>query len=175
MSISIPRPDPGEFAEAYAGYIAEASDVTDLITHLAKQGDQTRKLFTALSDAQADFRYAPDKWTVRDIMLHLADSERVFAYRVLRFARNDATPLPGFEEQDWARAAGADVRGIAGLAAELHAVRVASVALLQGLGEDTLERRGVASGSPITVRALAWVIAGHELHHLRIVRERYLS
>jgi uncharacterized damage-inducible protein DinB len=175
MSISIPRPAADEYAEWYAGYIAEASDITDLVTHLARQGDLTRKLFTALSDEQANFRYAPGKWSVKDIVLHLSDAERVFSYRVLCFARNDIQPLPGFAEGDWAAAAGAEVRGMAGLAAELFAARSATVALLQGLGEDTLARRGTASGNPFTVRSLAWIIAGHELHHLRIVRERYLT
>jgi uncharacterized damage-inducible protein DinB len=175
MSITIPRPDAGEYPDAFAGYIADAAEITDLATHLPRQGDQTRKLFTALSDAQADFRYAPGKWSVKDIVLHLADAERVFAYRLLRFARADATPLAAFTEGDWARAAGAGVRGMAGLAAELHAVRSATCALLQGLAEDTLERRGTASGNQVSVRALAWIIAGHELHHLRIVRERYLT
>jgi uncharacterized damage-inducible protein DinB len=175
MSISIPRPSPDEYTEWYAGYIAETSDIQDLVTHLGKQGDQTRKLFTALSEEQANFRYAPGKWTVKDIVLHLADAERVFSYRILSFARNDAQPLPGFSESDWAAAAGAEVRGMAGLAAELFAARSATIALLQGLGEDTLMRRGTASGNLFTVRSLAWIIAGHELHHLRIVRERYLT
>ncbi len=175
MSMTIPRPGADEYPEAYAGYVAEASEVGDLAIHLARQGDQTRKLFTALSDAQADFRYAPGKWSVKDIVLHLADAERVFAYRILSFARGEAQPLPGFAEDDWARTAGAGVRGIAGLASELHAVRSATTALVQSLDEDMLGRRGVANGKSVSVRALAWVIAGHELHHLRIVRERYLT
>lgn len=175
MSISIPRPSPDEYTEWYAGYIAETADITDLLAHLTKQGDQTRKLFTALSDEQANFRYAPGKWSVKDIVLHLSDAERVFSYRMLCFARNDPQALPGFSESDWAAAAGAEVRGMAGLAAELFAARSATVALLQGLGEDTLARRGTANENRFTVRSLAWIIAGHELHHLRIVRERYLT
>ncbi len=175
MSISIPRPAPDEYTEWYAGYIAETSDIKDLVTHLGKQGDETRKLFTALSEEQANFRYAPGKWSVKDIVLHLADAERVFSYRMLCFARNDQQALPGFSESDWAAAAGAEVRGMAGLAAELHAARASTVALLQGLGEDTLMRRGIANENRFTVRSIAWIIAGHELHHLRIVRERYLT
>ncbi|HET8633952.1 MAG TPA: DinB family protein [Gemmatimonadales bacterium] len=175
MSISIPRPSPDEYTEWYAGYIAETSDIKDLVTHLGRQGDETRKLFTALSEEQANFRYAPGKWSVKDIVLHLADAERVFSYRMLWFARNDAQPLPGFSENEWAGAAGAEVRGMAGLAAELFAARASTVALLQGLGEDTLARRGTANENRFTVRSIAWIIAGHELHHLRIVRERYLT
>jgi uncharacterized damage-inducible protein DinB len=175
MSISIPRPAADEYTQWYAGYIDETSDITDLVTHLARQGDQTRKLFTALSDEQANFRYAPGKWSVKDIVLHLSDAERVFSYRMLSFARNDPQPLPGFSETDWAAAAGAEVRGMAGLAAELFAARTSTVALLQGLGEDTFARRGTANENLFTVRAVAWIIAGHELHHLRIVRERYLT
>jgi uncharacterized damage-inducible protein DinB len=175
MSISIPRPAPDEYSEWYAGYIAETADVGDLVTHLSKQGEQTRKLFTALSDEQANFRYAPGKWSVKDIVLHLSDAERVFLYRMLCFARSDSQPLPGFEESAWAAAAGAEVRGMAGLAAELFAARSATVAFLQGLGDETLTRRGTANGNPFTVRSIAWIIAGHELHHLRIVRERYLT
>lgn len=175
MSISIPRPSPDEYTEWYAGYIAETSDIKDLVTHLGRQGDETRKLFTALSEEQASIRYAPGKWSVKDIVLHLADAERVFSYRMLCFARNDAQPLPGFSENEWAGAAGAEVRGMAGLAAELFAARASTVALLQGLGEDTLARRGIANENRFTVRSIAWIIAGHELHHLRIVRERYLT
>lgn len=174
MSITIPRPQPGEYPESYAGYIAQAADVGDLATHLAKQGDETRKLFTALSEAQAGFRYAPGKWTPRDIVLHLADAERAFAYRLLTFARGADTPLPGFDEVGWVRVANASERGMPGLASELYAVRSATSALLQGLAEDALDRRGIANGNLISVRALAWVIAGHELHHLRIIRERYI-
>jgi uncharacterized damage-inducible protein DinB len=175
MTIAIPRPASDEYPESYAGYIAEVAEVGDLVTHLTRQADLTRKLFTALSETQADFRYAPGKWSVKDIVLHLADAERVFSYRLLTFARKDTNALPGFAEDKWAAAAGAEVRGIAGLAAELHAARMSTCALLQGLGEETLDRRGVANGRNISVRALAWVIAGHELHHLRIVRERYLT
>ena len=174
MATTISRPEPGEYASFYAGYVDEAKGISDLLVHLARQGDETRKLFTALTDAQAEFRYAPGKWSIKDIVLHLADAERVFSYRLLTFARKDSSSLPSFAEDGWAASASAGVRGIAGLAAELHAVRSATVALLRGVDEDALTRQGIASVNPVSVRALAWIIAGHELHHLTILRERYL-
>ncbi len=105
---------------------------------------------------------------------HVADTERVMAYRALRIARGDTTPLPGFDENGYAAASGADRRTLADLAAELAHVRAATLDLLRPLDGEALERAGVASGTPVTVRALAWIIAGHETHHRRILRERYL-
>ena len=126
-----------------------------------------------LSEARALHRYAPGKWSVKEVLGHLCDTERIYAYRALRFARNDATPLPGFEEDDYVPAGRFDARPLRDLLDEWQAVRSATLALYRGLDGDALLRRGVANGNLISVRAMAWLAAGHALHHLGVLRERY--
>ena len=166
------RPADGEFAPFYAAYIAAVPD-GDLLTHLGTEGKATAAWLAALDSASARHRYAAGKWSVLEVLGHVADSERVFAYRALRIARGDATPLAGFDENLYAAAAGHDARTPSDLAAELAAVRAATVALLASLPAEAWDRRGVANGHAVSVRALAWMTAGHALHHLRILRERY--
>jgi uncharacterized damage-inducible protein DinB len=127
----------------------------------------------ALSEAQALLRYAPGKWTPKQVLLHIADAERIFAYRALRFARADAQELPGFDENEYAASSEADDRPLADLLAEYQAVRAATLAFFSGLNAGQLDRAGRANGSPYTVRALLYLAAGHEAHHLNILRERY--
>lgn len=169
----IPRPGPGEYAPFYAGYVDAVPD-GGLGAVLRAQRAEVAALLAGLDDAAAGFRYAPDRWSVKEVVGHVTDAERVFAYRLLRFARGDRTPLPGFDENRYAAQAGADRRPVAELAAEHDAVRAATLALLGSLAPDVLRRDGEASGHRMSVRALAWVIAGHERHHLRVLRERYL-
>ncbi|HEX9108815.1 MAG TPA: DinB family protein, partial [Longimicrobiales bacterium] len=128
-----------------------------------------------MSDEQADFAYAPGKWTIKQVVGHLADTERVMSARALCFARGEQAPLPAFDENAYVDNAGFEQRTLESLVQELRAVRAASVALFDGLGAEAWTRRGTASGHGITVRALAWVIVGHELHHRAILRERYIS
>jgi len=168
------RPEPTEFDPFYAGYIAGVPD-GDLLATLEQQGRDTRATFAGLADARGDFAYAPGKWTVKEVLGHVADGERVFAYRALSFARGESAPLPGFDEQAWTPASGARARTVADLLDELAAVRGATLALLRHLPSGAPLRRGIANGREISVRALAWIIAGHERHHLRILRERYLA
>ena len=168
------RPEASEYAPFYAGYVALVPD-GDLLDTLKRQGDDTARMLGELPEARGNHAYAPDKWTLKEVVGHMADGERVFAYRALRFARGDATPLPGFEEQAWAPASGARERTLADLAAELRVVRSATLALLRGLPPGADLRRGVANDQEISVRALAWIIAGHERHHLKVLRERYLD
>ena len=174
MTERIPRPLAGEYAPFYAGYVAEVPD-GDVLAMLERQGEETFDLFSALPEDRGGYRYAPEKWSIKDIAGHLADSERIFAYRALRFARGDERPLTGFDENDYARAAGATRRPLVEVAAELHAVRRATVALFSGLAHEAFARTGTANNSRVTVRALAWIIAGHERHHVRILHERYLT
>ena len=122
---------------------------------------------------QGGYRYPPGKWSVRQVVLHLSDTERIMAYRALRFARGDATPLPGFEEEAYAAASGADAVPLAELVAGLADVRRATIGLLRQLSPEAWMRRGTASNAPFSVRALAWVMAGHVVHHLDVLRERY--
>ena len=120
------------------------------------------------------FRYAEGKWTIKEILMHIVDDERVYAYRALRFARNDKTELPGFEQDDYARYSGANERSVGDILEEFATVRCATVSLFQGFDSAALVRSGIADGQVMSVRAAAYHIAGHELRHLNIVKERYL-
>jgi len=166
------RPDPTEYAPFYRTYVAQVPE-GDLLRILEEQGRGTQRLLAGLSETQALHRYAPGKWSVKEVVGHLMDSERVFAYRALRFARADATALPGFDEQAWVPAGHFDARSLPALAAELDQVRRGTLALFRSFDPATLARRGTANSYEISVRALAYVIAGHERHHVGILRERY--
>lgn len=166
------RPEPGEYSPFYAGYVSSVP-AGDLIAILERA--ESRALLGGLSDEAARKRYAPGKWSVKEVVGHIADTERVMAYRALRFGRGDPTPLAGFEQEDFVRGASWDDIPLAALLDDLELVRGATVSLLRGFSGTALARQGTASNSPVTVRALAAIIAGHERHHLRILRERYLA
>jgi hypothetical protein len=168
------RPEASEYAAFYAGYIAKLPG-GDLLRTLEQQEKDTAALLGAVPQAKGDFAYAPGKWTLKEVVCHIADSERVFAYRLLRIARGDQTPLPGFDEQSWVPNAGCAERTLADLVAELRVVRAGTLALLRHLPAEAATRRGTANNVEVSVRALAWIIAGHERHHLALIRERYLS
>jgi uncharacterized damage-inducible protein DinB len=165
-------PAADEYGAYYARYVGLVP-AGDLLRLLPAQLDDTAALLDRFGEARADHRYAPGKWSVREVVGHLADTERVFAYRALRIARGDATPLPGFDQDAYVEHGGSGGRSLAGLVRELRAVRQATVALLGGLDDAALARRGTASGQPLTPRAAAYMIAGHELHHAAILRELY--
>ena len=167
------RPDPSEYAPFYAGYIARVPD-GDLTGVLEANLEEFSRTLGALAEVRGGFAYAPGKWTLKEVIGHVIDAERVFSYRAMRIARGDETPLPGFDEKAWVPQSGANDRTIADLLAELRTVRAATIALLRHLPADSVTRRGIASGNGVTVRALAWIIAGHPMHHLGILRERYL-
>jgi uncharacterized damage-inducible protein DinB len=171
---TVARPRPSEYAPFYAGYVAGVPD-GDLITLLDDQAKETVALLGAISDEKSQHRYAPGKWSIGEVLGHITDAERVFTYRALTFARADAGPLPSFDENAWAAASSAGRRSMKGLLAEYRAVRAATLALFGALTEEEFARSGVASKNPVTVRALAYIVAGHERHHIRILRERYLS
>ena len=170
-TLTVGHPEAGGFAPFYAGYVQLVTE--EPVAALEAQARATQALLAGLSDAQAGHRYAEGKWTVRDVTGHMADAERVMSYRAMRIARGDATPLPGFDENAYVTVAGADRRPIAELAADLAAVRNATLALFRGLDAEAWRRRGAANGNPISVRALAHIIAGHERHHVEILRTRY--
>jgi hypothetical protein len=167
------RPGADEFAEYYGRYIARVPDGPVLAT-LRRQMDETLGLLRAVPEARGAHRYAPGKWSVKEVVGHVTDVERVFAGRALQFARREAKPLPGIDQDAYVAAAGFDRRPLAAILEELEAVRRASLALFQGLEGDVWMRRGVASGFTFTVRAVPWILAGHELHHREVLRERYL-
>lgn len=170
--MEIPRPRPGDYADYMSIYVDCVPDGPILDT-LAAQIDETAALLGSAGEERGDHRYAPGKWSVKEVAGHLADTERVFAYRALRFARGDRTPLPAFEQDDWVPAAGSGGRTVADLVEELRRVRGATVALFAGLPAAAWRRDGVASGQRMTVAAAPWIIAGHERHHLEVLRDRY--
>lgn len=167
------RPDSTEHAPYFAKYISLVPD-GEIIATLGKQIESTLGLLGGLSEAQGELRYAPGKWSVKEVIGHLIDAERIFAYRALRFARNDQRPLAGFDENDFVANAGFGARRLADLAEEFECVRRSSLYLFRHLDDEAWSRRGVANDNEIGVRALAWITAGHELHHLEILRSRYL-
>jgi hypothetical protein len=167
------RPETGECAEFYRGYTGRVPDGDIRIT-LALGLEQTLRLLWAVPFELEGFAYAPGKWTVKEVVGHLVDAERVFAYRALRFGRGDETPLPGFEQDDYVLRGGFATRSLADLATEFEYLRPGNLLLFRGSEAEALDRRGVASGKEVTVRALLWIMAGHELHHTDVLRERYL-
>jgi uncharacterized damage-inducible protein DinB len=167
------RPEPSEYAPYYARYVAlvEGNDV------LGALGSQIEDTLATLRGVPSDVslgRYAPGKWSLREVVGHVIDAERIFAYRALRFARGDRTELPGFEQDDYAPAAQSDERRWEDLLAELELVRRGNILMFRGLPQEAWLRRGVASQNEMSVRALAYNIAGHELHHMKVIREKYL-
>lgn len=172
-AISPPRPAKSEYNSYYQPYVDE-SPGDDVLAALASQRDSTAALLAKVPESKAGYRYAPGKWSLREVIGHLADAERVFSYRALRMARADTTPLPSFDENAWMAPANFDRRPLAEVAAELRAVRESTLALFRSFDADAWPRLGTASGHPISARALAWITSGHEAHHLRVLAERYL-
>jgi hypothetical protein len=168
------RPDATEYPPFYARYVAGVLEA-DVVAALRDSGRELVAALAAVPDARGGFRYGPDKWTIREVIGHMIDAERIFGYRALRLARGDATPLPGFEENDYARTAGSDARTLADLVDELRVVREGTVRLFQSFPADAWMRRGVVNGREVSVRALAYITAGHARHHLGVLRERYLD
>lgn len=166
------RPEKGEYAEYYEKYVSLITG-NDIVTVLEAQRLQTLQLFAGRSERDGNFRYGPDKWSVKEVLGHINDAERIFAYRALRIARGDETPLASFEQDDYVKNGNFSERTLAELVEEFAAVRTSNIILFQTLNKTGWLRRGVASKSEVTVRALAYIIAGHELYHRRILDERY--
>jgi hypothetical protein len=166
------RPGTDEAAPYYWKYIDRVPG-DDVVRVLEGQGEETLAFLRGVSEERSRHRYAPGKWSIRELLGHLNDSERVFALRALWFARGFDSALPSFDQDTAARAAGADEEAWASHVEEFRAVRLASVALFRNLPAEAWPRTGVASGNRFTVRALAYVIAGHEAHHVAVLKERY--
>jgi hypothetical protein len=166
------RPEPGEYAPFYETYVSKVQG-GDVIAQLESQRLQTAQFFAASTERDGNFRYAPGKWSIKEVVGHLSDSERVFAYRAMRIGRGDQTALPGFEQEDYVKNGNFGEQSLADLVAEFGLVRAATLALLRSFNAEAWGRRGIASDNPVTVRALAFIIAGHELHHREILKERY--
>lgn len=166
------KPEASEYAPYYEKYISLVGG-KDILAALESGLRQTITLFSGRSEREGDFRYAPDKWSVKEVLGHVADCERIFAYRTLRIARNDKTPIEGFEQDDYVRNAPFARLKLAELVAEFTQGRNATLALLRNLDAEAWLRRGTANKNEVSVRALAWITAGHEIHHRRILEERY--
>lgn len=163
-----------EMAAFYRPYV-ERCPGEDLFAALRSSSDENRALFERITPELADLRYAPGKWTIKEVIQHWIDTERIFAYRALRFARNDRTSLPGFDENAYVEQASTATRRSEDLFKEATVVREATIQLYQSFDETMLMRVGTANDNPFSVRALGWIIAGHNLHHARIINERYLD
>lgn len=173
-ALSIARPEPGEYAPYYERYISLISG-SDILGTLESQRRQMMLLLSGRDEEDGDIRYAPDKWTANEVLGHVCDTERIFAYRALRIARGDRTPIEGFEQDDYVRNGPFGRAPLAEIVEDYIAVRRATLTLLRNLDEAAWRRRGVANKNEITVRALAYVIAGHEVHHRRILEEKYFA
>jgi hypothetical protein len=181
MSLRISRPGAEEHAPYAITYVnATAAALTargsdDVVALLAAQPAEWRALLDHANPDLAFQAYAPGKWTLAESLVHVADTERVFAYRLLRIARGDSTPLAGFEQDDWVPESRASSRSLADILEELDAVRAATLCLVRSLDDTAVARQGVSSNHVVSARALVWMLAGHMAHHLTLTREKYLS
>jgi hypothetical protein len=167
----MPRPDPSEFAPSYANYVALVPEY-DILAAMHTDLTETASFLSGVKESDACLRHPPHTWSVKEVVGHVTDSERIFGYRALRFARNDPTPLPGFDENAYARAAESDRQQLRELVAEFEAVRRSHLSLFGNLTDAAWTRRGSANGNDVSVRALAYIIIGHQRHHVGILKRR---
>jgi len=167
------RPNTTEYAAYYHTYVGKVPD-GNIVNLLEKQMNSTLELLKGLSETQGNHRYEESKWSIKELVNHILDTERVFAYRALCISRGDQTPLPGFSQDDYVAAFDADARSMEALIEEFEAIRRATTTLFKSYNEEMLLRIGTASDYPVSVRALGFIILGHELHHINILTERYL-
>jgi hypothetical protein len=160
---------------AYHSHYIENVPYGDPLVALERQAEETARLLSALPEERGNYRYAPGKWSIKELVGHVIDTERIFAYRCLAIARGDITPLPGFDQDTYVARAGFDGRSLQSLIGEMRAVRAASLALFRSLGEEAWNRAGTANGKHLTARVFPWIAAGHEHHHVQVLRERYLG
>ena len=172
LATVISRPEPGEYNPYYDRYISLVKS-DDIIAELEKQAPETIALLRSAT-AKADFRYEPGKWSVKEVVGHVNDTERMMTYRAVRIARGDKTPIEGFEQDDYIRGGNFGQRSLADLIDEFAAIRQSTLAFFRHLDADAAARIGTANKNNISVRALPFIIAGHELHHRRILVEKYL-
>ena len=171
-TLRLARPTADEAAAYYQTYIAEVGG-DNIGEQLVEQLSQVERLFSGLDDAAALARYAPGKWSIKELLGHLNDSERIFGYRLLRISRGDSTPLPGFDQNPYVVAGRFDGRPLPDLLGEFRAIRLSTVALSSGIPDEAWTERGVASENSVTARALLYIIVGHVAHHLQVLRDRY--
>jgi uncharacterized damage-inducible protein DinB len=166
------RPQSSEYAPFYHGYVASVPE-GDVVALLRQSGRELLDTIASIPEDRGGFRYGEGKWSIREVLGHIIDAERIFTYRAMRMARGDTTPLAQFDENEYVKTAGSDARTLANLAREFGAQRESTVQLCESFPDDARGRSGVASGKNISVRALVYITAGHAMHHLKILRERY--
>ena len=170
----MPRPNPTEYAPFYQPYIEKVSG-DDLHEVLARYSRASLAFWQGLPEDKGNYAYAPGKWTIKQLLNHLCDAERIFAYRALRIARGDETPLAGFDENEYADMARVGHRSLKDVVHEFQSVRGATLSLFNSLGDTELSRTGTANGATVSVNAIGFIIVGHTLHHEAVLRERYLQ
>ena len=169
----IARPQTDEYAQFYAGYIQRVPQGADIFALLSSQPEELRSLLQSVSGEQANVRPAEGEWSIKEVLGHICDGERVFAYRALRFARGDTTPLPGFEQNDYVDATDFNQRSLADLLEEFTLQRRANLLCFKPLTDAEISRRGTASNNPISVRAILFILAGHVMHHIESLKTSY--
>lgn len=171
--LKVSRPEKSEYAEYYEKYVSLVNG--DVLSVLKQNKTDTQDILTKISEEKSLFRYAEGKWSIKELLGHIIDTERIFAYRALRFARNDQTPIEGFDQDPYIENANFDNCKFTDLIAEFALIREANILMFQNLPENAWMRFGIASDNPVSVRALAFMLAGHEQHHINILKERYLA
>lgn len=169
----VPRPLDGEYNPYYGNYIRRVAEGADVIALLYSQPDELKMLLSGVSDEQANIRPAPGEWSIKEVLGHLADTERIFAYRMLRFARDEKQPLPGFEQDEYVKATDFNRRTVADLIDEFSFQRHANVILIKSLTDEETARVGAASGTSMSARAAIYILAGHVIHHVDSLKTTY--
>lgn len=167
------KPSTGEYSPFYGTYIQKVKEENTL-SALENSWQEAKGFLSAIPPEKADYRYAAGKWTIKELLQHMADTERIMAYRALRIARNDKTPLPGFEENAYVDVLDLSHRSLPEIIAEFLELRSANLIMFRGFNDEVLQRQGTVSGNPASVRALGYIIAGHQRHHFQVLQERYL-
>ena len=174
MNLKLNHPTPEEYAPFYADYVQRAIARENVLAALPKQIDEVCSALGSLTDSQTLYKFGPAEWSIKEVVGHLNDVERVFSYRLLRISRADQTPLPGFEQEDYVRAAGYDDVPLAELLSEFEMLRRANILLISHLNDEAVSRLGTASGATISARALLYMLVGHVEHHMACIHEKYL-
>jgi uncharacterized damage-inducible protein DinB len=168
------KPKSNEYPSYYSRYI-DLIKSEDILSVLENQNQDMHDLLSRISEEAATFRYAPEKWSIKEVIGHVIDVERIFVYRALRIARGDKTPLPGFEEDDYVKNANFDSRTLIDLSDEFRSVRESTLTMFSSFEEKIYSREGTASGLKFTVRSIPFIIAGHEVHHRQVIKDKYMS
>ena len=173
LTVAVPKAT--ELSEYYQSYLKYVNPEDDLLDLIRKQRDETQQFLSSIDESRGGFAYAPGKWQLKEVAGHVCDTERIMCYRALCFARKDKTPLPGFEENDYTPASNYSERTLQNISAELKTVREATISLIENFSPEMIDHRGIANDVEVSVRGIIFMIYVHQQHHMRIIRERYLS